>query len=327
MECNISRCGAKFNVDEGCWMDKRLALFLFVSYLLIGCAKSSPSPVIVIPENRLVVLGVIAGSDVNHTFAVQPLADALASQLGDLGITAGQVRVAGSVEEMSAWMEAGEVDLYFDEVYPALLVSEQSGAKLILRGLQFGRPEVQTVIFISRNSGLKSLDDLRGRLIVMRSPNSTAGFFLPSVHLLEHGLTLSGKSSFLDPVSSSEVGFTFSGSDEATLRAVINGSAAAGAVDDYHFDIVFPSGATAQLVELARTEKIPRQVVLARRGLDAQYLSRLTQALTQMHKSEAGRIALASFETNYFETFPGGADAATRRMREMVLIARTISLP
>lgn len=308
-------------------MDKRLALFLFVSYLLIGCAKSSPSPVIVIPENRLVVLGVIAGDDVNDASAVQPLADALANQLGDVGITAGQVRVADSVDEMSAWMEAGEVDLYFDEVYPALLVSEQSGAKLILRGLQFGRPEVQTVIFTSRNSGLKSLDDLRSRLIMMRFPDSTAGFFLPSVHLLEHGLTLSGKSSFLDPVSSSDVGFTFSGSDEATLRAVIDGSAAAGAVDDYHFDIVFPSGATAQLVELDRTEKIPRLVVLARPGLDAQYLSRLTQALTRMHESEAGKIALASFETNYFETFPGGADAAARRMREMLLIARTISLP
>ncbi|GAB4485544.1 MAG: hypothetical protein Fur0016_11900 [Anaerolineales bacterium] len=308
-------------------MYKRLALFLFIAYFLIGCTKPSPSPAVVIPANGLIVLGVVAGSAVDDVRSIEPLADALAIALREYGITGGRARVAGSVEEMAAWLKSGEVDLYFDSVYPALLVSEQSGARLILRGWQFGRPESQAVIFASRSSGLASLDDVRGKVIAMRAPQSTAGFFLPSVYLVERGLTLTGKSSFFDPVSPSNVGFVFSGNDQETLRAVISGSAAAGVVDDYHFDIVFPPETTQQLLELARTEKIPRQVVLARPGLDEQYLAAITQTLTRLHESEIGKSALASFLTTQFETFPGGADAATRRMREMLAIVKKISLP
>ncbi len=308
-------------------MYKRLALFVFVALFLIACTKPTSSPVVSIPANGLIVLGVIAGSPVDDARSLQPLADTLAAQLGEYGITGGRVRVAGSVAEMAAWLKSGEVDLYFDSVYPALLVGEQSGARLVLRGWQFGRPESQAVIFASRGSGLSNLEDLRGRVVAMRAPESTAGFFLPSVHLVERGLSLAGKSSFFDPVSPSEVGFVFSSSDQDTLRAVIGGSAAAGAVDDYHFDIVFPPETTQQLVELARTEKIPRQMVLARPGLDEQYLAVLTQTLARLHESEAGKSALASFQTTRFETFPGGADAATRRMHEMLAVVRKISLP
>lgn len=308
-------------------MYRRLALFLFVFYFLTACTTSSPSPDVSIPASGLVVLGVIAGSPVDDARSIQPLADALAAELSGHGITGGQARVAGSVDEMAAWLKSGEVDLYFDSVYPALLVSEQSGAELILRGWQFGRPDVQAVLFASRSSGLASLDDLRGKVVAMRAPDSTAGFFLPSVYLVERGLGLTGKSNFADPVSPTEVGFVFSGSDEDTLRAVIGGSAAAGVVDDYHFDIVFLPETTQQLVELARAEKISRQVVLARPGLDAKYLAILAQTLTRMHESEAGRAALDSFQTNRFETLPGGADAAIKRMREMLLTFRTIPLP
>lgn len=237
---------------EGCWMYKQLALFFFTAFFFIACKRTTLPPDVLIPANGLIVLGVIVGSPVDNADSIQPLADALASELRGYGITGGQVRVARSVEEMADWLKSGEVDLYFDSVYPALLVSEQSGANLVLRGWQFGRPESQAVIFASRNSGLTSLDGLRGKILAMRAAQSTAGFFLPSVHLVERGLTLTGKSSFTDIVSPSEVGFVFSGSDQDTLRAVIGGSAAAGVVDDYHFDIVFPPETTQQLVELAR---------------------------------------------------------------------------
>lgn len=308
-------------------MYHRLKLLFLLALFLIGCKNSSPPPTVSISEDGVITLGVIAGSAIDDASSIQPLADTLAAEMKEYGITGGRVRVAGSVQEMVAWLKSGEVDVYFDSVYPALLVSEQSGARLILRGWQFGRPDVQSVLFARRDSGLASLDDLRGKILAMRVSQSTAGFFLPSVHLVERGLALTWKNSFAETVSPSEVGFAFSGSDQETLRAVIGGSAVAGAVDDYHFDIVFPPETTQQLVELARTEKIPRQVVLARPGLDEQSLAALTQTLTRLHESEAGKSALASFQTTRFETFPGGVDAATRRMREMLEIVKKISLP
>ncbi len=308
-------------------MHKRLALFLFINFLIIACTPPTQSPTVLIPENGLITLGVIAGSPVDDVASIQPLADALAAQLAAYGITGGRARVAASVDEMAGWLKSGEVDLHFDGVYPALLVSEQSGANLILRGWQFSRPDVQAVIFASRSSGIKSLDDLRGGVIAMRAPAATAGFFLPAVHLIENGLELTWQSNFSDPVPPTGVGFAFTGTHDATLRAVIGGSATAGAVDDYHFDIVFSTGATEQLVELARTEKIPHQVVLVAPGLSAEYVSVLTQVLTNMHVSDAGKAALDAFKTSRFESFPSAGDAATARLREMLSIVEKIDLP
>ena len=308
-------------------MYKRLILFFFTAFFFIACTHPTLSPDVLIPAKGVIVLGVIAGSPVDDAGSIQPLADTLASELSGYGISGGQVRVADSVEEMAAWLKSGEVDLYFDSVYPALLVSEQSGAELVLQGWQFGRPESQAVIFASRSSGLSSLEDLRGKMVAMRAPESTAGFFLPSVHLVEQGMPLTGKRSYFDPVSASEVGFAFSGSDQETLRTVLSGSAAAGAVDDYHYDIVFSTSATEQLVELARTEKIPRQVVLAAPGLDTEYVSVLTQFLTNMHASDAGKAALDAFKTSRFESFPSTGDATTAQLRGMLSIVKKIPLP
>jgi phosphonate transport system substrate-binding protein len=308
-------------------MVKRLALLITIAFFLLACTNPGlSSPTASIPANGLVVLGLVSGNSAVDASRIQPLADYLAGQLSGQGITAGQVRIAGSVDEMADWLAQGEVDLYIDSAYPALLVSEKTGAELILRSWQFSSPEVQAVIFASRSSGINSLEELPGNMVVMNARNSTTGFFLPAARLVEDGLALSGKSSFNDPVSSTEVGLMFSGSAENTLQAVLSGYAVAGAVDDYYFDVAFPPEATQKLVELARTEKVPRQVVLARPGLDSQYLSLLRDILTRMHESGAGKSALDAFQTSRFDSIPNETETV-RRMRTMLAAVMGIPLP
>lgn len=249
----------------GCQMRKILALFLLIfGYFVSACGELSPPPTVRIPSNGLITVGVIAGNTADDATRIQPLADALADSLHTYGIQGGRVYVANSVDEMVASLKSGKVDLYFDSAYPAVLVSQQSGAKMILRGWQFGQPDAHVVIFTSRNSGLKTLSDLRGKMIALRQPQSNANFFLCATHLVRHKLNLAPKQSFGAQVLPSEVGFIMSESDQNTLRAVLTNAVAAGAVDDYSFDIVFSPETIQQLVELDRTEKIPRQVIVAR---------------------------------------------------------------
>ena len=278
-------------------------------------------------ETRAIVLGDISDDPAEVIEGTQPLADYLASQLGDYGITEGQVRIASSTDEMAKLLAGGEVDLYFDSTYPATFISDQSGAKIILRRLRFGVEEYQSVIFASAVSGITSIDQLPGHMIAMDAPYSTSGFVLPSVHLMENGLTLAGKKSTGDSVMENEVGFVFSYDDENTLQWVLSGLTSAGATDDYNFDVAFPEEAKAQLVELARTEYTPRQVVVMRSGLDEELVQAIVQVLTTMHETEAGAAALEPFQTSKFDEFPEGIEAAVARMREMMELVQDIQKP
>ena len=134
-------------------------------------------------EERAIVLGDISDDPAEVIDGAQPLAMYLASHLGEFGITTGQVRVAKSIDEMAELLASGEVDLYFDSTYPATIISDASGANIILRRWRFGVEEYHSVIFASKSSGITSLADLYGQMLAFDAPYSTSGYVLPAVHL------------------------------------------------------------------------------------------------------------------------------------------------
>lgn len=278
-------------------------------------------------ERRVIVLGDISDDPAEVIDGTQPLADYLAEHLTDHGITSGRVRVVSSAAEMAQLMRDGQVDLYFDSTYPATLISDETGAQIILRRWRFGVEEYHSVIFASADSGITSLEDLPGHMVAMDAPYSTSGFMLPAVTMVESGLILIGKRGQGVAVADDEVGFIFSYDDENTLQWVLSGLVAAGVTDDYNFDVAFPEEATQKLVVLARTESTPRQVVVARPGLEPELLEAIKLILTSIDEDEAGQAPLEAFQTTQFDEFPEGIEAASAHMREMMEIAKDISLP
>lgn len=304
-------------------------LFLF---LLAACGggvapTATAVPVVEPVEAQPIILGDISDDPAEVIEGTQPLADYLAANLQEYGITEGQVRIATSTEELAQMLANGEVDLYFDSTYPATLISDQVGAKIIVRRWRFGVEEYQSVIFASKDSDITSVEQLPGHMVAMDAPYSTSGFMLPAVYLTEQGLKLVGKKSQGEPVASDEIGFVFSYDDQNTLQWVLSGLTDAGVTDDFHFDVDFPEEARTQLVELARTEATPRQVGLVRSGLDEELTQAIIRILTTMHETEAGQVALESFQTSKFDEFPDGINAATQRMREMMDLVKGIPLP
>jgi phosphonate transport system substrate-binding protein len=306
-------------------------LFLFLSILLFACSPKKVIAEVIPTEKPLtenpIVFGDISDDPTEVINGAQPIADYLASQLADYGITGGEVRVAASTEEMIELLKNGEVDLYFDSTYPATLISDASGAQIILRRWRFGVETYHGVIFATKDSGITDIEGLKGKMVAMDAPYSTSGFLLPAVYLTENGLMLAGKKGNQDPVASDEVGFAFAYDDENILQWVLSGLTPAGVTDDYHFDVAFPPEVKENLVELARTESTPRQVAVARPGLDPQLLQAIEQILTSMHETTEGAAALENFQTEKFDEFPEGLEGATTRMREMMELVKDIPLP
>ena len=311
-----------------------ILFFALISILLAlgGCAEArsqEPPATDATPDvpQRAIVLGDISDDPAEVIEGSQPLADYLASQLADYGITVGEVKIARSADEMIELLASGQVDLYFDSVYPATLVSDASGGKVILRRWRYGVDEYQSVIFASKASGITSIAELPGHMMAFDNQFSTSGFVLPAVSLYEHGINLVGKANYTDTVNPDEVGFVFSFDDENTLQWITSGFVDAAATDDYYYEQIFSDEIRANLVELGRTDFVPRQVVVVSPQMSSLLLAEVTQILLTAHETEAGQAALKPFQTTRFDEFPEGIEAASATMRDMVEIMNTIPLP
>src|SRR5262249_43277272 len=147
---------------------------LIVSSLAACSTQTSPTPTAIpspTPEptkaGRPLILGDISDDPAEVIEGAQPIANYLASQLAEYGITSGEVRVATSMDDMINLLKKGEVDLYFDSTYPATLISDAGGGQIILRRWKFGVEKYNSVIFASKKSGITSIDQLPGHIVAM----------------------------------------------------------------------------------------------------------------------------------------------------------------
>lgn len=256
-------------------------------------------------------IGSVSISPASEHEVVRPFGDYLAARLGGVGIGRCRVVVADSLHSMIGELAAGRVDLYFDSPFPvAFLVAHGADLTVLARRWKRGRDEYRSVVFVRGDSGVDTLEDLRGRVVAFGIPFSTAGFLMPKAALAASGLDLVP---FQDPgatVDPGKVGYVFSNDAENTVFWVLKGKAAAGAVnEDYFRALAGPR--IDELKVLLRTPTLPRNIVCARSTLDPRVKEAVVEVLLGMEGSAEGRAAMEAFEnTLRFDLFPNGAEHA-----------------
>jgi phosphonate transport system substrate-binding protein len=238
-----------------------------------------------------------------------PLAHYLAQQLQSEGIDHGDVVVAESIPRMATLLQEGRVDLYLDSPYPVIAVSHLAGSQLLLRRWKKGVGEYHTVIFARQESGVSQLEDLKGKMIAFEKPDSSSGYFLPKMVLVQKGLKLVPKREAADPVGPDEVGYVLSHLDETTMVWVLRRKVSAGAMDNQSY-LKEAKGNLNSLKSIYETFSIPRHIVSYRADLPPKLVARIKEILLKMDQSEEGRKALQEFErTVKFDEIPDQAMA------------------
>ena len=295
-------------------------LLLGILTTLLSCSSrtepplSTPTPS-TSSNTEVIVIGDVSNNPAKKIQRYQPMADYLGTKLNQFNIGIGEVKVAPDFKIMAKWLKAGEVDIYFDSLYPAMIVSELSEAKPILRRWKKGSSDYYTIFFTMKNNGINSLADLKGKIIAFDDNRSTSGYMLPLAYLIEANLNPVEKNSEMQTVKTNEVGYIFSDDDENSIQWVISKKVNAAAVDNQTF-LEIPEETRAQMVILGQTEKVPRQVVVVRPDIDPQLLAEIKTIFTTMHENPEGQETLKLFErTTKLDEFPieGNID----RMREL----------
>jgi phosphonate transport system substrate-binding protein len=309
--------------------DIRATFFRQLSFsaLLCGLTLSLAGPVLCYEadaqtgdkvEIKTITLGLV--SEVDRSAIEEHFRDFvryLARRLSGGSEIEGKVVVVATPFQLAKLLEQRRVDFYMESAYPTYTINYVHGVgKTLLRRWKSGMTEYQGLIFTSRDSGIRRLEDLPGKTIVFEDPGSTSGYLLPKILLHRRGFKLVQKREFDPYASPTEITYLFAYSQSKLRELVLKKQAAAGAFsNDDHARL--SQQEKSDISVLAQTERLPRHLVSVRSDLPSTVAGRIEEILLVMHEDEEGRRILnKADQTTRFDQLPGGEAALRRRLLE-----------
>ncbi len=275
------------------------------------------SPEEELAANQILTLGNVSDDPAGTIEDFQPIADYLAAQLTDSGIQQGKVLVASTLETMQGYLESGEVDIFFESPYGALTVYEEIGAFPIARRWKKGVDEYYSLIVVRADSNITDLDGLLGQVVSFEEIASTSGYLLPKAHLANLGYSIAEVTSANESVSSENIGYIFSGSEENVTAWVLSGKTAAGVLPIGNYEALVAEDKD-QLTILTQTIAVPRHIVMASPTMDEALQEQLFELFLNMEQTPEGQSVLESFErTTRFDPLPLGPEGTMQTLEEL----------
>lgn len=270
-------------------MARAALLLLLLSGVVRAASAASSNP-------KELHFGVIAEEANEPDRMLRVFADLMAEmqkRLAARGMTMGPLVITRDLADLSQRLKQGEVDMVIESVFPTFELQEQSGqllspAFVVVRRNQ---REYRSVFFARRNGKIKTLEDLKGRTVVLQAERSTSAFAVPRAELARRGMTLipSGRPA----PDKGSVFYLLAGAELNQAIWVLNGKGDAGAFNNSDWERL-PEKVRNELVIFHETRPLLRGALSFRVGLDPE-LKRVTEEiLLALHNDPAGRAALES---------------------------------
>lgn len=184
-------------------------------------------------------------------------------------------------------MRGGKADLAFVDPLAFMMAHEQIGARpLLLEIYASGKPTYHSSIWVRRDSGLKTLADLRGKSIAFADQVDMSGHILPRDAFVQAGLLSSKRieGEFFKQVY-------FAGGDEQAMRAMFNGFTDAAGVSQYALGLLRIEE-REQVMPLANSLESPAHLLMARRDLPDEVATRVKRVLLALDRTKPADKAI-----------------------------------
>jgi phosphonate transport system substrate-binding protein len=215
--------------------------------------------------------------------------------LGKLAGIPMRVTVASDYAAVIEALRNRTADLAFVHPGGYVLASREAKATIVVRNLWHGKSSFTSRIFVRRDAGIKSVEELRGRTIAFVDPASSSGYIYPMVLLIQKGLVKNRdpKTFFKEVV--------FSGAHDASMRALLNGHVDAIASFDLAREQYLSNPVERErIVFVAETPEIPEAGIAARPGLDPAVFAKIRAALLQIRAPEYAELLKRLYEIDGF---------------------------
>lgn len=174
----------------------------------------------------------------------------------------------------------GDADISFMGALPFVLAEAEIGAVPLLSEVYRGMPSYSGRIFVRRDSGIKTLADLKGRDIAFADPISESGYLYPLDLFVKDGLIASP-----DQADRFFGHKFFAGGYQQAMQAMATGLVDAAGASQYA-DLLLTPDQQSEVTWIAESEQIPSHLVIAREGLDAGVQARFVEAMLSLNAKE-----------------------------------------
>jgi len=242
-----------------------LALFSFIFvFSIVGCSTKTETK----KEEKVIKMGFVPLKNSEKLVEdLKPISDYLSERLGVKVEAFTASNYIGVVEGLGS----GSVDFGIIPPFSSLLAQKQSNAKPILTSKgKTGKPGYTAELYVRKDSGIKSLQDVKGKKVAFVDPSSSSGYIYPGAMLVEAGLNLD-----------KDISYQFSGGHDKSLQLLLNKDVDViatfdGVEDRYAKD--FPQAKT-DIQKLATSDMIPGIMVTTSSKMDKELQDKLEKAL------------------------------------------------
>ena len=247
-----------------------LALFSFVFvFSIVGCSTKTETR----KEEKVIKMGFVPLKNSEKLVEdLKPISDYLSERLGVKVEAFTASNYIGVVEGLGS----GSVDFGIIPPFSSLLAQKQSNAKPILTSKgKTGKPGYTAELYVRKDSGIKSLQDVKGKKVAFVDPSSSSGYIYPGAMLVNAGLNLD-----------KDISYQFSGGHDKSLQLLLNKDVDViatfdGVEDRYAKD--FPQAKT-DIQKLATSDMIPGVMVTTSGKMDKELQEKLEKALRDIEK-------------------------------------------
>jgi phosphonate transport system substrate-binding protein len=148
-------------------------------------------------------------------------------------------------------------------------------------------------ILVRRDSGIKNVEDMRGKIIAFVDKATTAGYVFPLAYFSDQGI---------DDFKTFIKEYYFTGSHDAAIDAVLDKKADIAAAKNTIYEKMVGEDVRVkeELMIIARSHVVPSNGLGMRHGLDESIKNRLKETLLNMHKYDDGKVVLKKFRARRF---------------------------
>jgi phosphonate transport system substrate-binding protein len=259
-------------------MKKRLWFVILIMLGVLALAGCQPK---LGTDKNPIVMSFVPSGDTQEIIAS---GDQLAEMISEKTGLVVKAEVGTDFAATREAMGAGKAQIGWLNTFNYVLANEKYGVEVGLVTVRFGLSTYKGQINVRADSGIDSLDDLKGKVMCWVDPNSTSGYIIPRIMLKANGVD--PDTDFSQTIEA--------GSHNNVVTQVYNGDCDAGAtyadarssIEEDFADV------KEQVVVLAETTDIPNDSVSFIKELPAETRDKIVNALLEIAESEEGKAAL-----------------------------------